>query len=172
MATLVVIMLWGLLILAIGVVLNLVVQWSVHLWRVDKIVVGEFFDNGQAKTEYASKFRDRWRNFSIGGSELEKAGTDLPFSTGGDFLFAEIEQKTAEELAKDFDELAKDVDLKIAGVSVGGFAKFLDSITHRSLRKVEGRLSRCGNEMTLTVTLGRGSKTEKVWSSSKTVAFR
>jgi len=168
MTTFLTIALWVFVLLAIWAVANLAWQMSVHLNRPERVTVGEFLDNGQPKPEYSTRFYDRWLSFSTAGGELKEAGTDLPFSSGGDFLFAEIEQRTGNELSDTFGELAKDVDLKIAGVSIQGFAKLIDSLSRRSLMTVEGRVSQCGSETILTIALRHRMKIEKAWNLSRT----
>jgi hypothetical protein len=137
--------------------------------RPDRVVVGEFLDNGKPNPDYAAKFYDRWLNFRSAGLGLEETGADQPFLTGGDFVIAEIEQRTGNELEKTIGDLAKEIDIKVAGVSLQGFAKFLDLMTPRPLRTIEGRFNKFRNEITLTVTLRHRKKAEKVWSSTKTI---
>jgi len=168
MMTFVTLVLWLFVILALVVVVNLAVQMTVHLIRPDRLAIGEFLDNGTAKPDYTTKFYDRWLSFSTAGGELKAAGTDLPFSCGGDFLFAEIEQRAGSQLADKFTQLATDIDLTIAGVNIKGIAKFLDLAGRRPPRAVEGRFGQCGSETLLTVSLRHQAKVEKVWNFSRT----
>ena len=58
----------------------------------------------------------------------------------------------------------------MAGVSVLSLARFLDSLSHPSGRLIEGRLSRFGNEVSLTVTLQERGHPLKVWTANRGVA--
>ena len=155
-------------LMAIWMVGALFWQLITYLHRPERTVVGEFLDSGKPKEEHATKFFDRWLNLRSAGGELEKAGADLPFAVGGDFLLAEIDRRTGNELEKAFSEWGRDVDIKVAGVSILGFAKFLDSIAHGPQRTIEGRVSRYGNEITLTVTLRDRGGGKTVWIFTRT----
>ena len=168
MTILLTIVLWAFLLLVICAVLRLGWRMSLLLNSPDKIAIGQFLDNGKPKPDHATEFHDRWLSLSIPGAELKDVGTDLPFSSGGDFLFAEIDQRTGNELADSFAEFAKDIDLKIAGISVQGFWKLLNLMQRPPLTTVEGRVSQCGSETILSVALRYRGKVEKCWSFAKT----
>jgi len=131
--------------------------------------IGEFLENGQSKPDYASKFHDRWLNFRSAGGELEHLGANLPFSTGGDFLLLEIGDRTGDDLVKTLGNLGKEVELKVAGISVQGLAKFLDTLTRSPSQVIEGRVNRYATETNLTVIVRRRGDLDQAWNFAKTV---
>src|SRR4051812_13522845 len=90
MATLVTCVLWVIGLLAVGAILLSLVRVTRYLYRPDKTVVSEFIESGKANAEYAAKFHDRWAAIRSANRELGEAGPNLPFSTGGEFVLAEI----------------------------------------------------------------------------------
>lgn len=168
MTTLVTFVLWAVGGLVIWTVVALVWQLTAYLHRPARPLIGEFLENGQAKPDYAFKFHDRWLNFRSAGGELERAGADLPFSTGGDFLVAEIGERTGDDLVKELGDLGKEVDLKVGGISVQGFARFLDTLTRSPSHIIEGRVNRYGTETNLTVTVRQHGRVDRAWSFAKT----
>ncbi|MDX1968507.1 MAG: hypothetical protein SFV23_15120 [Planctomycetaceae bacterium] len=169
MSTLVTIVLWTVGLLVIWTVLALELKLTEYLYRPDRPLLGDFLENGQAKPDYAAKFHDRWLNLRSAGDELKQAGADLPFSTGGDFLLAEIGNRTENDLVKVLGDLGKEVEVKVAGISVQDFAKSLDSLTRPPSQIIEGRVNRYGTETTLTITLRQQRNVDQTWSFAKTV---
>ena len=70
---------------------------------------------------------------------------------GTEFILAEVEQRSASDLERTVGDLEKEIDLKVAGVSVLSLARFLDSLVRPLGRVIEGRLSRFGGEVSLAV---------------------
>jgi hypothetical protein len=169
MTTLVTVVLWVVGLLVTWTLISLLCRLTIYLWRPEKTAIGDFVVEGQASPNYATKFHDRWLSFRSSGERIDLV-QGLPTPGGTDFILAEVEQRSAADLERTIGELGKELDLKVAGVSVLSLARFLDSLSHPSGRLIEGRLSRFGNEVSLTVTLQERGHPLKVWTANRGVA--
>ena len=169
MTTLVTVVLWVVGLLVTWTLISLLCRLTIYLWRPEKTAIGDFVVEGQASPNYATKFHDRWLSFRSSGERIDLV-QGLPTPGGTDFILAEVEQRSAADLERMIGELGKELDLKVAGVSVLSLARFLDSLSHPSGRLIEGRLSRFGNEVSLTVTLQERGHPLKVWTANRGVA--
>ncbi len=169
MTILVTVVLWVFGLLAIWTLGDLLCKITGYLWRPEKIAIGEFVVDGQASPNYATKFHDRWLSFRASG-QGPRPVDGLPTPGGTDFILAEVEQRSASDLDRTIGDLGKDLDLKVAGVSLLSLARLLDGLLRRPDRAIEGRISRYGNEVGLAVTLRERGKTLQAWAATRTVA--
>ena len=137
MTTFVTFLLWVVVILGIWTVLHQLCKLTKYLWRAEQTAVGDFLADGQVSPIHAAKFRDRWLEFrDSGGGPISLSG--LPFPGGADFILAEIEQRSVSDLQKSIGEIGKDLEFKLAGVSLQGLAQLLEGLTNRPKRLIEG----------------------------------
>ncbi len=169
MTSLVTVVLWVVGLLVIWTVCVLLYRLTDYLWRPEKTAIGEFVVEGQANPSYAAKFQDRWLSFRSTGQAVGLL-QGLPSADGADFILAEVEERSTSDLERTIGDLGKELDLKVAGISLPSLARFLDSLSRPAGRIIEGRLGRFGNEVNLTITLKQDGHLPRAWSSYRSVA--
>jgi tetratricopeptide (TPR) repeat protein len=157
--------LWVVGLLAIWTLFLLLYRLTEYVWRPAKAEIGDFVVDGQSNPTYATKFLDRWLSFRSSGPVGLVQG--LPALPESDFILADIAQRSGSELEMAVGDLGKDFEIKFAGISIQNFAAALDKLLRPAGSVVEGRISRFGNEVSLTVKVREGSRTLKDWIANR-----
>ena len=131
-----------------------------------QIVVGDFTKDGDASTDLAGQFFDRWVLYQTAGQNRAR-NSNSP-ETG--FVLAEISERTGDQLSP-IAELTKDTTVTVAGFNVTGFVTTITSMIANPAERIEGRLRTTDHEVNLiTRFVGRDGKVAKSWALSRAVS--